>query len=133
MVEKQSGNILKYFFDECVYTADQNSGIFRRESGGQQFYQWLATHFAGSKIRCNAIAPGFLVSNQNRALLFDENGQPTARSQKILAGTPAGRFVESNELLGGVFFLCDDRAASAVTGVVLPIDAGFSAYSGYKI
>ena len=94
------------------------------------FTQWLATHFAGSKIRCNAIAPGFLVSNQNRALLFDENGQPTARSQKILAGTPAGRFVESNELLGGVFFLCDDRAASAVTGVVLPIDAGFSAYSG---
>ena len=94
------------------------------------FTQWLATHFAGSKIRCNAIAPGFLVSNQNRALLFDEKGQPTARSQKILAGTPAGRFVESNELLGGVFFLCDDRAASAVTGVVLPIDAGFSAYSG---
>ena len=53
-----------------------------------------------------------------------------ARSKKILAGTPAGRFVESNELLGGVFFLCDDRAASAVTGVILPIDAGFSAYSG---
>ncbi len=92
--------------------------------------QWLATHFAGTGIRCNAIAPGFLVSNQNRALLFDNDGKPTARSKKILAGTPMGRFVESHELLGAVFFLCDDRAASAITGVVLPIDGGYSAYSG---
>ncbi len=94
------------------------------------FTQWLATHFAGSKIRCNAIAPGFLVSKQNRALLFHEDGTPTARTQKILGGTPTGRFVESEELLGGVFFLCDEKAASAITGVVLPIDAGFSAYCG---
>ena len=92
--------------------------------------QWLATHFAGTGIRCNAIAPGFLVSNQNRALLFDENGKPTTRAQKILDSTPMRRYVEPEELLGGVFFLCDDRAASAVTGVVLPIDGGFSAYSG---
>ena len=55
---------------------------------------------------------------------------PTARSAKILNGTPMGRYVESEELLGGVFFLCDDKAASAITGVVLPIDAGFAAYSG---
>lgn len=94
------------------------------------FTQWLATHFAGSGIRCNAIAPGFLVSNQNRKLLFNEDGTPTPRTAKILAGTPMNRFVESDELLGGVFFLCDDKAASAITGVVLPIDAGFSAYSG---
>ena len=94
------------------------------------FTQWLATYFAGTGIRCNAIAPGFLVSNQNRKLLFNEDGTPTPRTAKILAGTPMGRFVESNELLGGVFFLCDDRAASAITGVVLPIDAGFAAYSG---
>ena len=94
------------------------------------FTQWLATHFAGSGIRCNAIAPGFLVSNQNRKLLFNEDGTPTPRTAKILAGTPMNRFVESDELLGGVFFLCDDKAASAITGVVLPIDAGFAAYSG---
>lgn len=92
--------------------------------------QWLATHFAGTGIRCNAIAPGFLISNQNRALLFGEDGTPTARAQKILASTPMRRYVETEELLGGVFFLCDDRAASAVTGVVLPIDGGFSAYAG---
>ncbi len=94
------------------------------------FTQWLATHFAGTGIRCNAIAPGFLVSKQNQSLLFKEDGSPTARSEKILSSTPMHRFVESEELLGGVFFLCDDRAASAVTGVVLPIDGGFSAYCG---
>lgn len=92
--------------------------------------QWLATHFAGTGIRCNAIAPGFLVSAQNRALLFGEDGTPTPRSRKILAGTPMGRFVETGELLGALFFLTDERAASAITGVVLPIDCGFSAYSG---
>ena len=94
------------------------------------FTQWLATHFAGTGIRCNAIAPGFIVSNQNRALLFNEDGTPTARSGKILAGTPMGRFVDSAELLGGMLVLTDDTFASAVTGVILPIDAGFAAYSG---
>ncbi len=100
------------------------------KAGISNFTQWLATHFAGAGIRCNAIAPGFLISNQNRALLFQEDGTPTARSNKILNGTPMGRFVDGEELLGGVFFLCDEKAASAITGVVLPIDAGFAAYSG---
>ena len=94
------------------------------------FTQWLAAHFAGTGIRCNAIAPGFLVSAQNRALLFNEDGTPTARSAKILNNTPMGRFVDSDELLGATMFLCDDKAASAITGVVLPIDCGFAAYSG---
>ena len=100
------------------------------KAGISNFTQWLATHFAGSGIRCNAIAPGFLVSAQNKALLFNPDGTPTARSGKILNGTPMGRFVDSEELLGGVLFLCDDKAASAISGVVLPIDAGFAAYSG---
>ena len=94
------------------------------------FTQWLATHFAGTGIRCNAIAPGFLVSAQNRALLFNEDGTPTARSAKILAGTPMNRYVDASELLGATLFLCDDRSASAITGVVLPVDCGFAAYSG---
>ncbi len=94
------------------------------------FTQWLAVHFANTGIRVNAIAPGFFVSNQNRALLFNPDGTPTARTGKILRGTPMNRFGESNELLGGLmFFLCDE-ASSFITGVVLPIDGGFSAYSG---
>ncbi|MEE1000279.1 MAG: D-mannonate oxidoreductase, partial [Treponemataceae bacterium] len=66
----------------------------------------------------------------NKALLFNEDGTPTARSAKILNGTPMNRFVDSEELLGGTLFLCDDKAASAISGVVLPIDCGFAAYSG---
>ncbi len=100
------------------------------KAGISNFTQWLATHFAGTGIRCNAIAPGFLVSAQNKALLFNEDGTPTPRSNKILTGTPTGRFVDASELLGATLFLCDDRSASAITGVVLPVDAGFAAYSG---
>jgi len=94
------------------------------------FTAWLATHFAGSDIRCNAIAPGFLVSDQNRELLFDEEGNPTPRSEKILRSTPCHRYLDAEELLGAALFLCDNRSASAITGVVLPIDCGFSAYAG---
>ena len=100
------------------------------KAGISNFTQWLATHFAGTGIRCNAIAPGFLVSAQNYKLLFNEDGTPTARSAKILNGTPMGRYVDASELLGGTLFLCDDKSSSAITGVVLPIDGGFSAYSG---
>lgn len=94
------------------------------------FTQWLAVHFSQVGIRCNAIAPGFLVTNQNRGLLFDEAGQPTARAEKILRNTPMGRFGEAEELIGGIFFLADENLSSFVNGVVLPIDGGFSAYSG---
>lgn len=94
------------------------------------FTQWLAVHFADAGIRVNAIAPGFLVSNQNRALLFHEDGTPTPRTDKILAGTPMKRFGNAGELVGGVLFLLSKPAASFITGVVLPIDGGFSAYSG---
>ena len=94
------------------------------------FTQWLAVHFANQDIRVNAIAPGFFVTNQNRAMLFDEAGKPTARTEKILRATPMGRFGEAEELLGAVRFLLDDQAAGFVTGVVIPIDGGFSAYSG---
>lgn len=94
------------------------------------FTQWLAVHFAGEGIRVNAIAPGFLVSNQNRALLFHDDGTPTPRTGKIMAGTPMKRFGTPEELVGGVLFLLSKPAAGFITGVVLPIDGGFSAYSG---
>ncbi|KGQ33619.1 D-mannonate oxidoreductase [Gallibacterium genomosp. 2] len=94
------------------------------------FTQWLAVYFSKVGIRCNAIAPGFLVSNQNRALLFDENGNPTARANKILTNTPMARFGEPEELLGALLFLIDSQYSSFVNGVIIPVDGGFSAYSG---
>lgn len=130
MVERKSGCILNVSSMNSYIPLTKIPAYSGAKAAISNFTQWLATHFAGSGIRCNAIAPGFLVTNQNRALLFNEDGTPTARSQKILNGTPTHRFVESEELLGGTFFLCDDKSASAVTGVVLPIDAGFAAYSG---
>ena len=94
------------------------------------FTQWLAVHFSKVGIRVNAIAPGFFSTKQNAKLLFNEDGTPTARTGKILAATPMGRFGESNELEGGLLFLLNNEAAGFITGVVLPIDGGFSAYSG---
>lgn len=130
MVERKSGCILNISSMNSYIPLTKIPAYSGAKAAISNFTQWLATHFVGSGIRCNDIAPGFLVSNQNRALLFREDGTLTARSAKILSGTPMGRFVDSEELLGGVFFLCDNKAASAITGVVLPIDAGFSAYSG---
>ena len=94
------------------------------------FTQWLAVHFSKVGIRVNAIAPGFFSTKQNAKLLWNDDGTPTARTGKILAATPMGRFGESNELEGGLLFLLNNEAASFITGVVLPIDGGFSAYSG---
>lgn len=130
MVERKQGCILNISSMNAYIPLTKIPAYSGAKAAVSNFTQWLATHFAGTGIRCNAIAPGFLVSNQNRGLLFHEDGTPTKRSEKILNGTPTGRFVESEELLGGVFFLCDEKAASAITGVVLPIDAGFAAYSG---
>ena len=100
------------------------------KAGVSNFTQWLAVHFAPCGIRCNAIAPGFFVTHQNRALLFDDAGKPTPRTGKILAGTPQGRFGEVSDLYGALLFLASDKASGFVTGTVLPVDGGFNAYSG---
>ncbi len=94
------------------------------------FTQWLAVHFSKVGIRVNAIAPGFFSTKQNAALLFNEDGTPTPRTGKILAATPMGRFGEAEELDGALLFLVNNEAAGFITGVVLPVDGGFSSYSG---
>lgn len=94
------------------------------------FTQWLAVHFSKVGIRVNAIAPGFFSTRQNAALLWNADGTPTARTGKILAATPMGRFGEAEELVGTLLFLLNNAAASFITGVVIPVDGGFSAYSG---
>lgn len=94
------------------------------------FTQWLAVHFSRAGIRVNALAPGFFVTNQNRDLLFDVDGNPTARTKKILAATPMNRFGEPEELNGTLLYLLNEKMSGFVTGVVIPIDGGFSAYSG---
>ena len=94
------------------------------------FTQWLAVHFSKTNIRCNAIAPGFFVTKQNEKLLFNEDGTPTPRTGKILNATPMGRFGNAEELIGSLLFLVCKDASSFVNGVVIPVDGGFSAYSG---
>lgn len=94
------------------------------------FTQWLAVHLSKVGVRVNAIAPGFFATEQNRNLLFNPDGTPTARTGKILAATPMERFGEPEELVGALLFLVSEEASGFVNGVVLPVDGGFSAYSG---
>lgn len=100
------------------------------KAGISNFTQWLAVHFAPCNIRVNGIAPGFFVTNQNRGLLFNEDGTPTARTGKILAGTPQKKFGEVSDLIGTLLWLASDEASGFVTGVIVPVDGGFNAYSG---
>lgn len=92
--------------------------------------KWLAVHFSKVGIRVNAIAPGFFSTAQNKALLWNDDGSPTARTGKILKATPMERFGEPEELLGATLFLLSEEASSFITGVILPIDGGFSSYGG---
>lgn len=94
------------------------------------FTQWLAVHFAKVGIRVNAIAPGFFLTKQNESLLIDKEGTLTDRARKIISHTPIGRFGKPEELIGTLLYLVDKEASGFVTGVVIPVDGGFSSYSG---
>ncbi len=94
------------------------------------FTQFMAVHFSDVGLRVNAIAPGFFSTNQNKALLYNEDGSYTPRSEKIIGHTPLGRFGVPEDLTGTLLFLSDETYSKFVTGVIIPVDGGFSAYSG---
>ena len=130
MVEQSSGCILNISSMNAFTPLTKIPAYSAAKSGVSNFTQWLAVHFAKTGIRVNAIAPGFFSTAQNAKLLWNADGSPTARTGKIINATPMGRFGESEELIGAMLFLTDDKSAGFITGVILPVDGGFSAYSG---
>lgn len=130
MIKKRSGNIINISSMNSYRPLTKIAAYSAAKAAVNNFTQWLAVHFSKAGIRVNAIAPGFLLTNQNRFLLVDEkSGELTQRAKKIINSTPMERFGTPEELTGTLLYLVSDMS-KFVTGVVIPVDGGFSAYSG---
>lgn len=130
--EQGSGSVINFSSMASTQAITRVLGYSNAKAAIDNFTKWMATEMAlkyGDGIRVNAIAPGFFIGNQNRALLINEDGSYTERGQKVINQTPFKRFGEQHEVYGTIHYLISD-AAAFVTGVVVPVDGGFSAFSG---
>jgi len=129
MVERGDGIVLNISSMNSFRPLTKIPAYSAAKASVNNFTQWLAVHLAKTGVRVNAIAPGFFLTNQNRFLLVDETGKATARGEKIMASTPVGKYGQPEDLQGAVLFLLSN-ISSFITGIVLPVDGGYSAYGG---
>ncbi|MGL4387946.1 MAG: SDR family oxidoreductase [Brevinema sp.] len=130
MVKAQKGNIINISSMNAFIPLTKIPMYSAGKAAVSNFTQWLATHLAPSGIRVNAIAPGFFETNQNYKLLHNEDGSYSPRAQKIILGTPMAKFGVAQDLIGSILYLASDEASGFVSGINLPIDGAYSAYSG---
>jgi NAD(P)-dependent dehydrogenase (short-subunit alcohol dehydrogenase family) len=130
LIKKSNGTIINISSMNSFIPLTKIPAYSAAKAAVSNFTQWLAVHFSKVQIRVNAIAPGFFLTDQNRSLLLNDDGSYTDRAKKILSQTPMERFGLPEDLIGTLLWLVDDNLSGFITGIVVPVDGGFSAYSG---